>query len=76
MENIIHYILIFFIGAIVGVVVSNIILLERADGVLRMKQVDHEEPYLFLELSNNVDKLFTKKYAMFKIDIRKYVSRE
>ena len=40
----------------------------RTAGVLKVVSADEDGPYLFLELSKNVDEVTRKKYATFVVD--------
>lgn len=67
--------LIFTIGLLTGVVVAQLIPKEKPIGVLRVDESDPtEEPYLFLELSQDVRSVRTKKRVTLDVLDKNYLS--
>lgn len=57
------------IALIVGVLVGHILTSRlRTVGVLKVVTADEDGPYLFLELSKNVDEVTRKKYVTFVVN--------
>lgn len=74
MESIIFLI----IGVAIGYVLSRFIVKEKPVGTLRVDQSDPDSgPYLFLELTQNgATAMQNKKYVLFKVDLKSYISQE
>lgn len=69
--------LIFAMGFLVGGVVIAVVLYEKPVGTLRIDTSDHDEaPYLFLELSESVVKIYDKKQVTFDVNTQNYISRK
>src|SRR5574344_1527554 len=69
--------LIFAMGFLVGGVVIAVVLYEKPVGTLRIDTSDPDEaPYLFVELSESVVKIYDKKQVTFYVNTQKYVSRK
>lgn len=69
-------VLLFIIGVIVGGVVTAIIFLKVSVGWLRIDRSDpNDNPYLFLELSKNVDDVGKKKYVMLGVKNENFLSQ-
>jgi hypothetical protein len=68
----------FSLGALVGCIFANVVWLCFKVGRLRIITSDEpgEKPYIFLELSKEVEKVATKKYIVLEVDFRKSVPRE
>lgn len=70
-------IIIFVIGMILGSAITVITLRKRSFGSLRIDTSDpNENPYIFLELSEDVNTIFQKKYITLKINTQNFVSQE
>lgn len=70
-------ILIGIIGAIVGSLVTIVVLSTISVGNLRIDQsIREEEPYLFLELRKNLNTIINKKYVVFDVHVANYLTRE
>lgn len=71
------YILLFIVGIIVGLFLSIFLLNIRCLGFLRIDNSDPEEnPYLFLEMKSNLNRIKNKKYVIFKVKIKNYISQK
>lgn len=72
-----EFAVVFIVGVIFGVILAITTSYSRSVGSLR---VDHscpdEPPYLFLELTKNVDDFSRKKYVLLKINTQNLVSRK
>jgi hypothetical protein len=63
-------------GICIGLAAGVIIFKRKISGTIRIDQSD-SVPYLFLELSDDVEKTIMKKrYATFKVDVRNYISHK
>ena len=68
-------ILIFTVGLLTGVAATQLIPKEKPIGVLRVDESDPtEEPYLFLELSQDVSAIRTKKRVTLDVLDKNYLS--
>ena len=45
-------------------------------GTLRIDSSDPDGPYLFLELSSNVDFIKNKRYVTLKVDTKSYITQK
>ena len=62
------------IGIVIGVVLTVIISQVRSVGLLQIDSSNTDDsPYLFLELSKDLDVVYRKKYAMLKVNIKEFV---
>lgn len=69
--------LIFLCGVIAGISIAMIIFRIYIVATLRIDRSDPEDgPYMFLELSKDVDKISTKKYVILKVKLKDSFSRE
>ena len=67
-------VLLVLIGFIFGMVATLVLLCIRA-GTLRIDRSDPTEaPYLFLELDKPVESFMTKKYVLFSVCKKNYIS--
>ena len=70
-------VLLFLLGFMVGIVFFLICLVVRSVGMLRVDQSDPTEPpYLFLELDKPVETVINKKYVLFKVIKKNFISQE
>ena len=70
-------VLLFLLGFMVGIVFFLICLVVRSVGTLRVDQSDPTEPpYLFLELDKPVETVTSKKYVLFKVIKKNFISQE
>ena len=65
------------IGVFVGFIAATVIIKARSIGSLKINNSDPDDaPYLFLELSEDVNNLFHKSYVVMKVDIRNDIPRK
>ena len=70
------YFIFFGVGLIVGAIVSLLFLSSSKTGTLRVDESDIDgDAYLFLELDKPVNKSISKKYVIFKVNRKNYISR-
>lgn len=70
------YFIFFSVGLIVGAIVSILFLSSSKTGTLRVDESDIDgDTYLFLELDKPVNKSISKKYVIFKVNRKNYISR-
>ena len=70
-------VLLFLLGFMVGIVSFLIYLIVRSVGTLRVDQSDPtEQPYLFLELDKPVETVINKKYVIFRVSQKNFISQE
>lgn len=69
-------ILALIIGIVVGFIIAAFKFQKWADpvGTLRIDKSDPDDkPYLFLELTDNIDKVYRNKYVTFKVNTQSYI---
>ncbi len=65
------------IGLLIGLIIGIIIPRLKVSGYLRVDTSDPtDQPYLFLELSKPPQTLKRKKYVMFKVNPKNYISHD
>ncbi|MDD2299645.1 MAG: hypothetical protein PHU69_08370 [Fermentimonas sp.] len=70
-------IIIFGIGMLIGCILTRIIFQTRSVGSLRVDTSDSDDsPYLFLELSKDIEEIYRKKYVMFKVSLKNFIPHE
>ena len=72
------YLYFIFLGAglIIGIIIGLLFLSSSKSGILRVDESDIDgETYLFLELNKPVHKSISKKYVVFKVNRKNYISR-
>ena len=70
-------VLLFLLGFMVGIVSFLVYLIVRSVGTLRVDQSDPtEQPYLFLELDKPVETVTNKKYVLFKVIKKNFISQD
>ena len=70
------YFIFFGVGLIIGAIVSLLFLSSSKTGTLRVDEYDIDgDTYLFLELDKPVNKSISKKYVIFKVNRKNYISR-
>ena len=70
-------VLLFLLGFMVGIVSFLVYLIVRSVGTLRVDQSDPtEQPYLFLELDKPVETVTNKKYVLFRVIKKNFISRD
>ena len=68
--------LLVFLGFVGGMTVFLICLATRSIGTLRVDQSDPtEQPYLFLELDKPVESVINKKYVLFRVNKKNFISQ-
>lgn len=74
---IIKLFIIFLIGMLVGCVVTLFIFCMRSVGSLRIDTSDPDDgPYLFLEMSKDINKVCKKKYITLKVNLKNFIPHE
>ena len=70
-------VLLFLLGFMVGIVSFLVYLIVRSVGTLRVDQSDPtEQPYLFLELDKPVEIVTNKKYVLFRVIKKNFISQD
>ena len=72
------YLYFIFLGAgiIIGIIIGLLFLSSSKSGTLRIDESDIDgDTYLFLELDKSVNKSISKKYVIFKVNRKNYISR-
>ena len=70
-------VLLFLLGFMVGIVSFLVYLIVRSVGTLRVDQSDPtEQPYLFLELDKPVETVTNKKYVLFRVIKKNFISQD
>ena len=70
-------VLLVLLGFVFGIVFFLICLVVRSVGTLRVDQSDPtEQPYLFLELDKPVETVTNKKYVIFRVSQKNFISQE
>lgn len=73
------YIICLLVGLLIGALVTCLIfrIKKRTIGTLRVDQSDpDDEPYLFLELTSNVDTIKRHKHVTFRVNVENYLSQK
>ena len=70
-------VLLVLLGFVGGVIFFLICLAARSIGTLRVDQSDPtEQPYLFLELNKPVESVINKKYVVFRVNKKNFISQD
>ena len=70
-------VLLVLLGFVGGMTVFLICLATRSIGTLRVDQSDPtEQPYLFLELDKPVESVINKKYIVFRVNKKNFISQD
>ena len=70
-------VLLVLLGFVGGIVFFLIYLAARSIGTLRVDQSDPtEQPYLFLELDKPVESVINKKYVLFRVIKKNFISQD
>ena len=70
-------VLLVLLGFVGGMTVFLICLAARSIGTLRIDQSDPtEQLYLFLELDKTVDIVINKKYVVFRVNKKNFISQD
>ena len=65
------------IGWLLGSVVTMLIFRKFIVGILQVVEIENEDqPYLFLDLSKDVDSVIKKKYVMLKVNAKSRISHK
>lgn len=71
-----EFVIIFAIGVVVGSIITRIITKPLDFGTLRIDFSDLDGPFMFLELSEDVDTVASKKYVILKVNLKSYISQK
>ncbi len=67
----------FLVGIVIGCIIVMIFSRLRAVGSLRIDRSDPDDnPYLFLELSKDINRFDCKKYITLKVRNENYISQK
>ena len=69
-------VIIFAIGVVIGSIITRIIIRPLDIGTLRIDTSDPDGPFMFLELSKDVDTVASKKYVILKVNLKNYISQK
>ena len=69
-------IIIFAIGIVVGSIITRMVTKPLDFGTLRIDTSDPDGPFIFLELSKDVDTVASKKYVILKVNLKSYISQK
>ena len=70
-------VLLVLLGFVGGMVFFLVYLAARSIGTLRVDQSDPtEQPYLFLELDKPVESVINKKYVLFRVSKKNFISQD
>ena len=70
-------VLLFLLGFMAGIVSFLVYLIVKSVGTLRVDQSDPtEQPYLFLELDKPVESVINKKYVLFRVIKKNFISQD
>lgn len=70
-------VLLVLLGFVGGMAFFLICLTARSIGTLRVDQSDPtEQPYLFLELDKPVESVINKKYVLFRVSKKNFISQD
>ena len=69
-------VIILAIGIVVGSIITRIIIRLLDIGTLRIDTSDPDGPFMFLELSKDVDTVASKKYVILKVNLKSYISQK
>ena len=69
-------VIILAIGIVVGSIITRIVTKPLDFGTLRIDTSDPDGPFMFLELSKDVDTVASKKYVILKVNLKNYISQK
>lgn len=69
-------VIIFAIGIVVGSIITRIIIRPLNVGTLRIDTSDPDGPFMFLELSEGVGTISSKKHVILKVNLKSYISHK
>ena len=67
-----EFAIVWIIGVVVGYILSVTFKHSKSVGTLKIDSSDPEGPYLFLELSKDVDYIRREQYVTFRVDDSNY----
>lgn len=71
----VEFAVMFISGVLVGCAIMRVIFRPKVMGVINVDRSDPADgPYLFLELTESVNDLSSKKYVTFKVENKNYIS--
>ena len=76
MELVIILVIIFAIDIVSASIITKIITKPLDIGTLRIDTSDPDGPFMFLELSKDVDTVASKKYVILKVNLKSYISQK
>lgn len=76
MELVIIHVIIFAIDIVIASIITKIITKPLDIGTLRIDTSDPDGPFMFLELSKDVDTVASKKYVILKVNLKSYISQK
>lgn len=76
MELVIILVIIFAIDIVIASIITKIITKPLDIGTLRIDTSDPDGPFMFLELSKDVDAVASKKYIILKVNLKSYISQK
>lgn len=67
----------FFFGIFVGILIDRYDMRRGSVGVLNLDHSDPEDrPYIFLELDQSPNEVFTKEYVVLRTSTKNYISHK
>ena len=69
-------VIIFAIDIVIASIITKIITKPLDFGTLRIDTSDPDGPFMFLELSKDVDTVASKKYVILKVNLENYISQK
>ena len=69
-------VIIFAIDIVIASIITKIITKPLDIGTLRIDTSDPDGPFMFLELSKDVDTVASKKYVILKVNLKSYISQK
>lgn len=76
MELVIILVIIFAIDIVIASIITKIITKPLDIGTLRIATSDPDGPFMFLELSKDVDTVASEKYVVLKVNLENYISQK
>lgn len=68
---------IFGIGILVGIICTTVATRTKSVGFLRVDTSDSDDgPYLFLELSKDIEDIYRQKYVILRVNIKNFIPHE
>lgn len=69
-------VIILAIGIVIGSIITRIIIRPLDIGTLRIDTSDPDGPFMFLELSKDINTIASKKYVVLKVNLKNYISQK